>query len=174
MKRSTQLVDIREITVLALLAAILVAQQVVLVALPNVEIVTMMIILATVHLGWKVLFSVTVFIILEGFIYGFGMWWVNWLYVWYILVAVVMALRKYSHPVLWTLVAGIYGLIFGVLCSVPYFITGGWAAGITYIITGIPYDITHCVGNVVFTALLFYPLDKIFGRCVKSVCVKTT
>ena len=173
MKRSTRLVDIREITVLALLAAILIAQQVALAGLPKVELVTMMIILATVHLGWKVLFSVAVFTVLEGFIYGFGIWWINWLYVWPILVAIVMFLRPYSHPVLWAVLAGIYGLIFGVLCSVPYFVTGGWAAGIAYIIAGIPYDITHCIGNTVFTALLFYPLDKVFGRCVKSICAKT-
>ena len=173
MRQSTRLVDIREITVLALLAAILVAVQVALVGLPNVELVTMLIILATVHLGWKVMLSISVFIILEGFIYGFGIWWVNYLYVWPILVSIVMALRPYSHPVLWTVLAGIYGLIFGLLCSVPYFLTGGWAAGITYIIAGIPYDITHCIGNTVFTALLFYPLDRIFARCVRSVCVKT-
>ena len=173
MKQSTRLVDIRQITVLALLAAILVAQQVALAALPNVELVTMMIILATVHLGWKTLLSVAVFVILEGFLYGFGIWWFNYLYVWPILVAIVMVLRPYSHPVLWAMVAGIYGLLFGTLCSVPYFLTGGWAAGITYIIAGIPYDITHCIGNTVLTALLFYPLDKVFGRCVKSVCINS-
>ena len=93
MKRSTRLVDIREITVLALLAAILIAQQVALAGLPNVELVTMMIILATVHLGWKVLFSVAVFTVLEGFIYGFGIGWIIWLSVWPILVAIVMFLR---------------------------------------------------------------------------------
>ena len=59
MKQSTRLVDIREITVLALLSAILIAVQVALVGLPNVELVTLIIILATVHLGWKVLFSHT-------------------------------------------------------------------------------------------------------------------
>ena len=172
MKRSTRLVDIRQITVLALLAAILVAVQVALVGLPNVELVTLMIILATVHLGWKTLLSVAVFIVLEGLIYGFGIWWVNYLYVWPVLVAVVMALRQYSNPALWAVLAGIYGLIFGVLCSVPYFLTGGWAAGVAYIIAGIPYDITHCVGNAVFTALLFYPLDRVFDRCLRSLCRK--
>ena len=78
MKRSTRLVDIRDITVLALLAAVMVAQQVALSGLPNVELVTMLIILATVHLGWKVMFSVAVFIILEGMIYGLGMWCLFW------------------------------------------------------------------------------------------------
>lgn len=167
MKRSTRLVDIRDITVLALLAAVMVAQQVALSALPNVELVTTLLILATVHLGWKVMFSVAVFVILEGLIYGFGIWWLNYLYVWPVLVCIVMVLRRYSHPVLWAVVAGVYGLLFGVLCSVPYFLTGGWAAGIAYIVAGIPYDITHCIGNTVLTALLFYPLDKVFVRCIK-------
>jgi len=169
MRRSTLSVEkTRELTTLALIAALLIALQVALVALPNIELVTLLVILSTVCLGWKVLLCLAVFIVVEGLIYGFTMWWINYLYVWPILVVIVMALRKWSHPVLWTAVSGIYGLIFGTLCSIPYFLIGGWAAGVSYIVAGIPYDITHCIGNTVLGALLFYPLEKVFRRCLAA------
>lgn len=169
MKRSTPAaLDLRELTVLALFAALMVAVQVAMAGLPNIELVTLLTILVTVHLGWKAMFSTAVFVILEGLLYGFGIWWFNYIYVWPILVCLTMALRRFSHPVLWTTVAGVYGLMFGTLCSAPYFLTGGWAAGVSYIAAGIPYDITHCIGNLVSTALLFYPLDRVLTRCLKQ------
>lgn len=165
MKRSIpSAFKLRELTALAVFAALMIALQVALAVLPNIEMVTLLIILATVHLGRKAMLSVAVFVLVEGLIYGFGLWWFNYLYVWPILVLIVLALRKWSHPVLWAMVAGIYGLLFGTLCSIPYFITGGWGAGIGYIVGGIPFDIPHCIGNVVLTALLWYPMNYVLNK----------
>lgn len=169
MKRSIpSAFKLRELTALAVFAALMIALQVALAGLPNIEMVTLLIILATVHLGRKAMLSVAVFVMIEGLIYGFGIWWFNYLYVWPILVLIVLALRKWSHPVLWCIVAGIYGLLFGTLCSVPYFITGGWGAGIGYIIGGIPFDIPHCIGNVALTALLWYPLNFVLKKVLPN------
>jgi len=165
MKRSIpSAFKIRELTALAVFAALMIALQVALAGLPNVEMVTLLIILATVHLGRKAMLSVAVFVLVEGLIYGFGIWWFNYLYIWPILVLIVLALRKWSHPVLWAMVAGVYGLLFGTLFSIPYFITGGWGAGIGYIVSGIPFDIPHCIGNVVLTALLWYPMNYVLNK----------
>lgn len=167
MKQSTpSVLNPRELTLLALFAALMVTLQVVMSFIPNVHPVALLVILLTVHLGWKAMFSVAAFVILEGLIYGFGIWWFNYLYVWPILVCVVMALRRHSSPLLWAMVAAIYGLLFGTLCSVPYFVTGGWAAGIAYIIAGIPYDVAHCFGNLAAVALLYVPLDRVMVRCL--------
>lgn len=155
---------IRELTALAVFAALMIALQVALAGLPNIEMVTLLIILATVHLGAKSMLSVAVFVLVEGLIFGFGLWWINYLYVWPILVLIVLALRRWSHPILWAMVAGIYGLSFGALCSIPYFLTGGLGAGIGYIISGIPFDIPHCIGNIVLTALLWYPMDYVLKK----------
>ena len=84
-----------------------------------------------------------------------------------LLVVIVMLLRRNSCMPLWAIVAGIYGLLFGTLCSVPYFITGGWAAGIAYIVAGLSFDLTHCIGNVASVVILFIPLDRILKRCLK-------
>ncbi|MBQ8893722.1 MAG: hypothetical protein IJ043_04860 [Clostridia bacterium] len=165
MKRPTpSAFKLRELTALAVFAALMIALQVALAGLPNIELVTLLIILATLHFGPKALLSVAVFVLVEGLIYGFHLWWINYLYVWPILVLIVLALKRWSHPILWAIVAGIYGLAFGTLCSIPYFITGGWGAGIGYIVSGIPFDIPHCIGNTASVLLLFYPLDHVLKK----------
>ena len=167
MKQSTpSVLNPRELTLLALFAALMVTLQVVMSFIPNVHPVALLVNLLTVHLGWKAMFSGAAFVILEGLIYGFGIWWFNYLYVWPILVCVVMALRRHSSPLLWAMVAAIYGLLFGTLCAVPYFVSGGWAAGIAYITAAIPKDVAHCFGNLAAVALLYVPLDRVMVRCL--------
>ena len=162
MKRLTpSAFNLRELAALAVFAAMMVGAQVAMAFLPNIEVVSLFIILATVHFGKKAFFSVTVFILLEGIIYGFGLWWINYCYIWHLLVLAVLLLKKFSHPLLWAVVGGLFGLFFGTLCSIPYFITGGWGAGLGYIISGIPFDLAHMIGNVALILLLFAPLNKV-------------
>ncbi len=158
---------------MAVFAALMVAFQVAMAPLTNIEVVTLLIILATVRLGWKSMLSVAVFVVLEGLIYGFHIWWINYCYVWPLLVVMVMALRRWSHPLLWTVVGGLYGLFFGTLCSLPYFLTGGWGAGFGYIISGIPYDLAHMIGNVVLIFLLYRPLEKVLLRVLPAPTAPT-
>lgn len=166
MKRPTPSapIKLRELAALAVFAALMIALQVAMAQLPNIELVSLLIILATLFMGPKALLAVYTFVLVEGLIYGFHIWWINYLYVWPILVLIVWALRRWSHPLLWTVVAGAYGLFFGTLCSLPYFITGGIGAGVGYIIQGIPFDLAHCIGNIVLVLLLFRPLEKILAK----------
>ena len=53
---------------------------------------------------------------------------------------------------------GVFGLMFGALCAIPYAVAGGLAAGIAYWVSGIPFDLLHCGGNVVLALVLFRPL----------------
>lgn len=165
MKQPTPSVfKLRELTALAVFAALMIALQVALAQLPNIEVVTLLIILATIFYGPKALLAVFAFVLAEGLIYGFHIWWINYLYVWPILVLLVCALKRWSHPLLWAVVAGFFGLFFGTLCSIPYFLTGGLGAGVGYIIQGIPFDLVHCISNVAIVALLFYPLEKVLSK----------
>ena len=67
---------------MGVLAALLFAGQVALAAIPNVEIVSLLVILYTLALGRKVFLVIYTFVLLEGVFYGFGLWWINYLYVW--------------------------------------------------------------------------------------------
>ncbi len=159
---------IKDIVIIGMMSAILIAVQVALNFIPNIELVSLLIILYTLIFGRKAIYIIYVFVALEGFLYGFGLWWINYLYVWTILFFVVLILRKLRSPFLWAVISGFYGLSFGALCSIPYFITGGIPSGFAYWISGIPFDIAHGIGNFAVALVLFYPLyymlDKINKR----------
>ncbi|MEG0878028.1 MAG: hypothetical protein RSF00_05050 [Oscillospiraceae bacterium] len=148
----------------AVLAAILMVAQVVLSFLPNIELCSLLIILYTLCFTPAVaVWAVAVFVILQGLLYGFGIWWFSWLYIWPVLILFAWLFRRNTSAVLWAVIAGVFGLCFGALCALPYFITGGFYAGISYWFAGIPFDIAHCVGNFVLTLVLFKPLYKCFN-----------
>ena len=112
------------------LSAILLIGQVGMAALPNIEPVTMLIIVYTLIYRKQVFYIIYTFVILEGLIYGFGIWWFSYLYIWTILAVIVLLMKKNQSVLMWVVVAGAYGLAFGFLCAIPYFISGGWGAGI--------------------------------------------
>ncbi|MDO4513342.1 MAG: hypothetical protein Q4B72_04835 [Lachnospiraceae bacterium] len=132
--------------------------------LPNVELVTLLFILYTLTFGRKVLFVVPAFILLEGTIYGFGLWWVMYLYTWPLLVFITWLFRRQESVLFWSVLSGVFGLMFGALCSIPYFIGGGVAAGVAWWIAGIPYDILHCIANFLICLILYVPLRGILHK----------
>ena len=154
----------KTIVIMGLLSAILIIGQVGMSFLPNIEIVTPLILVYTLIFKKKVFYIVYAFVFLEGLIYGFGIWWANYLYVWTILAIIVLLLQKNQSVIIWAVVAGAYGLIFGALCAIPYFIAGGIGAGMAYWTSGIPFDITHCIGNFVTTLIIFKPTYSVLKK----------
>lgn len=158
----------KDLVVMAMLTGVIFAAQVGMAYLPNIEIVTLLVILYTQHYRKKVFFIIYSFVALEGLFYGFGIWWLNYLYIWTLLALLVMLLgRKNRSPIFWAIVSGSYGLCYGALCAIPYFIAGGVGGGIAYWIAGIPYDITHCIGNVVLCLLLYRPLCYVMTQMTR-------
>ena len=100
---------------LALMAALIFASKVALASLPNININSVLIILTVVFFGWKALYTVYVYVLLEGLFFGFSVWWYGYLYVWAVLVAAAMLLRKNDSALIWAAVAGVFGLVFGPL-----------------------------------------------------------
>ncbi|MDO4275152.1 MAG: hypothetical protein Q4D16_15900 [Eubacteriales bacterium] len=159
------------VVTMGLLSTILLLGQIGIAALPNIEPVTLLVIIYTLVYGKKVFYIIYTFVFMEGLVYGFGIWWVSYLYIWSILALIVLLMKKNESIVIWTVLAGAYGLCFGFLCAFPYFISGGPGAGLAYWIAGIPYDITHCIGNVVITAILFKPVYKVLKNLHNSQMV---
>jgi energy-coupling factor transport system substrate-specific component len=149
---------------LALMGALMVGAQAAMAPLPNIEPVSLLLICCTLVFGGYALYACYTFVLLEGLLYGFGLWFFNYLYVWAILVGLVLLLRKNTSPLFWAVISGIFGLCFGALCAIPYFMIGGWQSGVAYWISGIPYDLLHAVGNAVLAAVLVRPLTKLLFR----------
>ena len=154
----------REILLFGLFGAILVTAQLALSFLPNIELVSLLIIVYALVLRGKVFYPVYIFVLAEGLIFGFGIWWISYLYIWAVLAAAVLLMRKTESAVFWAIVSGVFGLLFGALCSIPYLFIGGAGAAAAYWINGIPFDLLHCVGNAAAAAMLFRPSYKIMKR----------
>lgn len=156
------------IILLTLFGVVMYISQVIMSQLPNIEIVSLLIILVTRKFGYRALASVYVFVGLEILTYGISMWVINYLYVWAILFLVVLFVRKINNAFLYAFIAAVFGLFFGTLCSVPYFISGGFAFGISYIVSGLGFDLLHCGGNLLTVIILYNPLTKVLDKAVKT------
>ncbi len=163
----------KDIVIIGLLSAILFSVQVGLAFLPNVELVSFLVILYTITLRKKAIYILTVFILLEGIFYGFGLWWINYLYIWFILFLITMGFRKERSSLLWALISGAYGLFFGALCSIPYFFIGGFQTAFAYWISGIPFDLAHGLSNFFIMLFLFKPFVRIMDWLNTTYAIST-
>lgn len=149
---------------MGLLASILLIGQVGMSFLPNIEPVSTLVILYTLTYKKHTFYIIYVFVLLEGLLYGFGVWWVSYLYIWSILALITLLLQKTDSAVFWAIISGAFGLSFGALTAIPYLVSGGLGAAYAYWINGIPYDILHCGGNFVLTFALYKPVLHILRR----------
>ena len=97
-----------------LMGALLVVSKQAMSGLPNIEPVTLFVILFALELPRETPGAVTVFILLQGVLYGFGLWWAMYLYVWYLLALLAWLLRRMDNALGWAVFSGIYGVCGGV------------------------------------------------------------
>lgn len=157
--------SVKTMTRVALLSAVLYVSKLALEFLPNVEVVTLLIILYTLALGKEAIIITTVFTLFEGMQWGFGLWWVSYLYTWPVLCLIVLLLRKIIKEefLIWSVVAGIFGLLFGAFFALAYLpVDPGYA--LSYWITGLPWDVWHAVCNFILMALLGKPLYNLLHK----------
>lgn len=162
-----RIITTKDLVILAFLGAILLVSQIALAPLPNIEIVSLLIYIYTQVYGKKVFLPIYTFAFLEGCVYGFGVWWFGYLYVWSILSIIVLLIKdetqKRSLPFS-CIILGAYGLSYGFLFAIPYFFILGAKAGMAYWISGIPFDLMHAAGNVFVTLVLYKPLRHLITR----------
>lgn len=154
----------QQLVTMAVLSAILLVGQLGMAFLPNIEPVSTLIILYTLTYKKQVFPIIYAFVLLEGIIFGFGIWWVSYLYIWSILALITLLFRKMDSALLWAVISGAFGLLFGALCAIPYLISGGLYAAFSYWSAGIPYDVLHCIGNFGLTLILYNPLLHLLKR----------
>ena len=185
MKQPTQSkgITLKELAFLGVYSALIIAFKEIMNVLPNIEPVTVMLMALTCVFGIKALLPVCVFSFIQILLHGFHLWNMMYLYVWAILVLISLCflplhklieaktgkLSPVLLTVLWTVLASVYGICFGAICSIPYFVTLGIEGAISWIVSGFAYDILHCIGNGVITALMFFPLYKILKVAKKKL-----
>ena len=143
-----------------LMGALLVVSKQAMSGLPNLEPVSLLLILFALELPRETPGAITVFILLQGVLYGFGLWWVMYLYVWYLLALLAWLLRRMDNALGWAVFSGSYGLCFGGLCAAVYLVAKTPAFALSWWLSGLSYDAMHGVGNFVIMLLLYRPLRR--------------
>ncbi len=154
----------RQIALFGVLGALTFGAKVAMSGLPNIEPVSLMVMLFAVVFGWKCLYPVYLYVLMEILLYGINLWNINYLYVWALLALAARAMRRLQHPIWWALLSGLFGMAFGLLCSPVYMAIGGFDYGIRWWLAGIAFDIPHAIGNFVITLVLFAPLRKLLHK----------
>lgn len=164
MSLSKTKLNLKEIALFGVLGALTFGAKVAMAGLPNIEPVSLMVMLFAVTFGWKGLYPVYLYVMMEVLYFGISLWNINYLYVWTILAVVACLLRPLKHPIWWALLAGVFGMAFGLLCAPVYVFIGGWDFALRWWMAGLGFDVSHAVGNFVIALLLFVPLRNLLKK----------
>lgn len=140
--------------------------------LPNVHLIGLFVMLFTLLFRKKALISIYLFVLLTGIYAGFAFWWIPYLYIWTVLWLVTMLLPKdmpkIAALVIYPAVCCLHGLFFGVLYAPTQALLFGFnlKQTITWIITGLPFDIIHAISNLLVGTLI-YPLYTVLRKIIK-------
>ena len=167
----------QDVATAALMIAVIEVCKLCMQSLPNIEMTSFLIILFTLRFGRLSLYTIPAFILIEGLIYGFGLWWVMYLYAWPLLTLVAYLCRKNDSAFFWAIVSGVFGLLFGLLCAIPYFfiglVGGGVSQGLTQMfawwVAGIPFDLIHGASNFAIMLALYRPISDLLRRMPQIV-----
>ena len=153
--------SVRELVLFALLGTVMFAGKMAMAGLPNIEPVSLLVILYTLAFGRKALWSIYLYVALECVVWGLNTWSISYLYVWFLLYLASRLLRKMDSPLGWAVVSGSFGLFFGLLCAPVQLCIGGWTYAVSWWISGIPFDLAHCGGNFAMALLLYRPCRRV-------------
>lgn len=165
MNEKTKL-TVRDVALVGVMVAVIEACKLAMMHLPNIELTTFWIIMFTLYFKKRVFFVIPVFIVIEGAIFGLGLWWIMYLYAWPLLALVTLAFSKKADLVTACAISCVFGLTFGLMCAIPYLFMGtdvksGIAAAAAWWVAGIPWDIVHGVSNFVIMLVLYRPVTKV-------------
>lgn len=155
-----------KIALVGMAAATIECAKLALAALPNIEVVTLLVALYGYVFGWLGVCAAVVFVCVEPLIYGFGSWVILYFIYWPALALLFMLLGKLRVKSRWVLtaVAMVMTLIFGVLSAL---IEVGLFSGsfdnffyrfAVYYARGIVFYALQLATNAVVFPLLFNPL----------------
>ena len=162
--------DLRHLVIFSMLGTLMFASKQILEVLPNVHMLGMLTMVYTLVYRKLALIPIYLFIFLEGIYAGFGLWWIPYLYLWAVLWAVTMLLPKRMPPAVqvpvYMIVCALHGLCYGTLYA-PFqcyaFLGGDWSKIPAWIAAGLPWDVTHALGNLAMGTLIV-PLTALLRK----------
>lgn len=159
----------KEITLFAMLGALMYASKAIMEIAPNVHLLGVLTSSYTVVYRKKALYPIYTYVLLNGLLCGFSTWWIPYLYIWTVLWGVVMLLPrkmpKKVKPIVYMTVCAAHGFLFGTLYAPAQAILFGlnFKAMVAWIIAGLPWDCIHGVSNF-FCGILIMPIVSILTK----------
>ena len=172
-KKSVKL-TVFEMVLFSMFSAMMFISKIVMEFLPNIHLIGMFVILLTVVYRKKALIPIYLFVLLQGIYGGFAMWWIPYLYVWTVLWGAVMILpknmSKMAQMIVYPIVCALHGLLFGVFYAPVQMLlfSFDFKQIIAWVVAGLPFDITHAIGNIV-AGILVYPLSILLINLNKKI-----
>ena len=157
-------ITVRDMTLFAVLGAMTFGAKYVMAGLPNIEPVSLMVMLFGAVFGRKALYPIYIYVAMELLFYGLGTWNIMYLYIWPLLGLLAWLLRRMDQPLGWAVLSGSFGLLFGALCAPVDVAIGGFGYAAAKWGSGIPFDLAHCIGNFVIAMVLFVPMRKLMKK----------
>ena len=161
--------SVGEMALFGVLGALTFGLKLVMAPLPNIEPVSLLVMVYGVVFGWRALYPVYLYVLMEILYFGLGTWNINYLYIWGILAAASIVLQKTQNPLCWALLSGAFGLLFGALCAPVDLFIGGPGFAVSKWISGIPFDLLHCGGNFAIALILSVPLCRLLTRLYAGI-----
>lgn len=148
--------NVLNMVLIAICATILNISKLALAFLPNIEPVSLLLIIYTLVLGFKrsIIISL-IFVAVETLIWGINLYALQYVFVWPLLVVLTQIFKGIikENFLFWATFSGAFGMLFGVLTSIPLMIFDKSFA-LSSIITGLPFDAIHLLGNFFLMLIL--------------------
>ncbi len=163
---------IREIAVFGMLGSLMYASKMIMEVLPNVHLLGVFTIAMTLVYRKKALYPIYAYVLINGIMAGFNVWWIPYLYLWTVLWGITMLLPKNIpariQPVVYMLLCAVHGFLFGTLYAPAQALFFGldFEGTVAWIIAGLPWDLIHGISNF-FCGILILPLASILRRAEK-------
>lgn len=164
---------VREITVYAMLGAVMYASKLIMEFAPNIHLLGVFTIAFTVVYRKKALYPIYTYVLLNGMFCGFATWWIPYLYLWTILWGVIMVLprnmSKKVQTIVYMIVCALHGFLFGTLYAPAQAILYGLdlKGMVAWIVAGLPWDFVHGVSNF-FCGILVMPIVSVLRLAQKN------
>ncbi len=158
-----------EMTVFAMLGALMFCSKVIMEFAPNIHLLGMFTMVYTLVYRKKGLIPIYVYVLLNGVYAGFATWWIPYLYIWTVLWGITMLLPKKMPKtvaaVLYPVVCALHGIGFGVLYAPAQAILFrlNFSQMLAWIASGFAFDIAQCIGNFA-AGFMILPLCALLRR----------
>lgn len=179
---SKEMFIVRRLVLIAICASIIIVGKLIFLSIPNIEIVTFFLIIFAIIFSFKEACAIAlIYTIVEIFLFTFS----EQFYIWTFIVIVTSLVKKVFREnfQLWALYSGFFGLIFGTLSAIPFFLfyeyfsqnlpkETGRLTILAYIINGLPFDAIHMVGNYFIMLFLGKTVYNLFKKLTKQYFIE--